>query len=80
MLLLLAEQHLVHKLVGSLLHLLSHLSLSSLLEFLVKMGEFDAFQGVVLEAFSWKLVYRMVFASFCERRVLVAPSRGLGSC
>ncbi len=43
MLLLLAEQHLVHKLVRSLLHLLRHLSLSSLLEFLVKMGEFDAF-------------------------------------
>jgi len=50
MLLLLAKQHLVHKLVCSLLHLASHLSTACLLYLLLEIGDFDAFQGVILVA------------------------------
>ena len=48
---LLAEDHLVDKLVGSLLHLPSHLSTACLLYLVLEIGDFDAFQGVVLVAF-----------------------------
>ena len=50
-LMLLAEDHLVDKLVGALLHLPRHLSTARLLYLVLEIGDFDAFQGVVLVAF-----------------------------
>ncbi len=47
----LAEDHLINKLIGALLHLLSHLPTTCLLYLLLEIGDFDAFQGVVLVAF-----------------------------
>ena len=47
---LLAKNHLINKLVGALLHLLSHRSAACLLYLLLEIGDFDAFQGVVLVA------------------------------